>query len=622
MLEQLARDVTGWPAHAVEFRELLGWTQHLEHQRPQACWFDVRSLERDERVDGPFDIASHTVDVRPIGRDEGWHAIRNVGFFLWRLGSYPLLDVPARAASAWGFHFSPLGNSAPLFQHERRGGNTAGLTTELHVPGPIRRAFFAADLDAHRTTPPPDWTDLYGTIDELGAPLVANPEASLFVRLDGAPVPPAQIVCMRLDPWPAAAPSGAIVGIDVVSGRLAVGDGFGTVQAVDVEFHYGFPADIGGGPYARRNWLIAQSPVVTRYPVQASATDPSVFTTVTDALARWNADGRPDAVVAIRDSRTYELPASLTLADATALALEAASGQRPLLQPEGGVLTVDADGTDPDPAKRGRLTLSGVVVEGSVHVTGDAGALRVIHATLVPGRSIVDGAGPVSESSVAVEGDKGGATINAGLRLELASAITGPISIPAAALGVWILDSIVDGLGGAALSGAGTDPSARATIERSTLLGTVTVHALDASESIFTGSVQSARSQAGCVRFSFVPRGSRTPRRYECQPDLATRAALEAALAADPALDAAAQEAIRAAIAAWLVPAFDATEYGQPAYCRLRLTAPAELRTGASDGAEMGVYCQVKQPQRESNLRIRLDEYLPFGLDAGFIYVT
>src|SRR6266849_2955528 len=29
MLEELARDVTGWPAHAVEFFELLGWTQFV-----------------------------------------------------------------------------------------------------------------------------------------------------------------------------------------------------------------------------------------------------------------------------------------------------------------------------------------------------------------------------------------------------------------------------------------------------------------------------------------------------------------------------------------------------------------------------------------------------------------
>src|SRR4051812_48575120 len=33
MLEELARDVTGWPAHVVEFFEHLGWTQNLEHLR-------------------------------------------------------------------------------------------------------------------------------------------------------------------------------------------------------------------------------------------------------------------------------------------------------------------------------------------------------------------------------------------------------------------------------------------------------------------------------------------------------------------------------------------------------------------------------------------------------------
>ena len=51
-------------------------------------------------------------------------------------------------------------------------------------------------------------------------------------------------------------------------------------------------------------------------------------------------------------------------------------------------------------------------------------------------------------------------------------------------------------------------------------------------------------------------------------------------------------------------------------------TPTALVVSRPADGSEMGVYCQLKQPQRESNLRIRLDEYLPFGLDAGLIYVT
>ena len=36
----------------------------------------------------------------------------------------------------------------------------------------------------------------------------------------------------------------------------------------------------------------------------------------------------------------------------------------------------------------------------------------------------------------------------------------------------------------------------------------------------------------------------------------------------------------------------------------------------------MGVFSRLWQPQRETNLKIRLDEYLPFGLVPGLIYVT
>jgi hypothetical protein len=89
-----------------------------------------------------------------------------------------------------------------------------------------------------------------------------------------------------------------------------------------------------------------------------------------------------------------------------------------------------------------------------------------------------------------------------------------------------------------------------------------------------------------------------------------------------PALSQAERDEIRAFIESWLAPSFTSTNYGQPAYAQLRLRCPQEIRTGAEDGSEMGVFCHVKQPQRESNLRIRLDEYLPFGLEAGVVYVT
>jgi hypothetical protein len=43
---------------------------------------------------------------------------------------------------------------------------------------------------------------------------------------------------------------------------------------------------------------------------------------------------------------------------------------------------------------------------------------------------------------------------------------------------------------------------------------------------------------------------------------------------------------------------------------------------GAEDGAEMGVFNQLRQPQRVANLRQALEEYLRVGLEAGVRFAT
>jgi hypothetical protein len=627
MLEELARDVTGWPAHAVEFFELLGWTQHLEHSRPQACWFDIRSHERDERVDGAFDEASHTVDVAPISTIDGWHSIKNIGFFLWRLVPNRLfVDARQSPTTPWGFYFSPLGDPAPLFTHPRREDEETRLSTELHVPEPIRRAFFGLDLSLHQAPPPPDFTSLYGLPSDpgLATPPILSDDASLFVIVDQTPVLPASVRCRRLDAWPATRPTGGVVWIDVENGRLALGTGFDETKPVRVFMTFGFPAMLGGGAYERRTWLATRDVDVREYFVRTGGAPPE-FQTVAAALTQWQADGRPNATITIRDSRTYTLPAGITLSSLRRLTIQAANGERPHLQTRVTAgFEVDADAVPPpDPALRGGLTLCGLLVEGFLHVVGDVGRLRLLHSTIVPGRGLKeDGTARSSEPSLIVEPGTASARLNARLRIEIAYSVCGPIECPDHAEGIWLLDSIVDGLGGAAISARANAHSAPLHIERATLLGTVRAHELDASESIFTGQIDTERTQAGCVRYSFVPRGSRTPRRYRCQPDLGIKLALREALEADPTLTPAEKDAIRAFVAAWLVPAFATTQYGRPAYCQLSPSCPLELRSGAEDGSEMGAYCHLKQPQRESNLRIRLDEYLPFGLDAGLIYVT
>ncbi len=651
MLEELARDVTGWPAHAVEFFELLGWNQMLEHIRPQSRWTDVRFVEPTERIDGPFDDASHTVDVRRIAQDEGWHNLRNIGFFLWRLRGYPLQDVPARRADrAWRYHVSPLGNPAPLFSRWRREGDDAGLATELHAPAPIRRSFFRADLERYRDAEPPrpDFTDLYGLFEPAPpSTLAPNPQASLAIFRNDEPVAPAvdptaplptyaaQVVCRRLDPWPTTQPSGRLIAVDVEAGRLAVGDGWpDTTQRIDVWFHYGFPADLGGGPYDRRDWLIDPTVrslerrlwVSERGAFPPGAVPGDSFTSVADALTDWAAPvagpPRPNAVVTILDNRTYALPAAVALRNEGWLAIEAANGVRPLLQTTDAAtpfeVQVDAPVIPGDPDREAALTLSGVVIAGSVHVTGDLGRLRLLHSTLVPGRRLSHATGQpqTAEPSLVVEPGTTTDPINTLLEVEAAFSVSGPVVVPEHGAGVTLLDCIVDGLEGMALAGPAL------ALERTTVLGTTEAVHLEASECIFTGLVTTDRTQDGCVRFSYVPPGSRTPRRYRCQPDLGAAAAIEEAERRNPALTQAERHAIRQHVDAWLVPAFTTARYGRPAYAQLRLTAPLEIRTGAEDGSEMGAYCHVRQPQRESNLRIRLDEYLPFGLEAGAIYVT
>ena len=97
------------------------------------------------------------------------------------------------------------------------------------------------------------------------------------------------------------------------------------------------------------------------------------------------------------------------------------------------------------------------------------------------------------------------------------------------------------------------------------------------------------------MRFSFVPMGSITPRRYRCQPDATHPDAL---------------------------PRFTSLRYADPGYCQLRSATTKLIRQGAEDEGEMGVMHALFQPQRETNLRIRLDEYLRFGLHAGLFYAT
>jgi len=184
---------------------------------------------------------------------------------------------------------------------------------------------------------------------------------------------------------------------------------------------------------------------------------------------------------------------------------------------------------------------------------------------------------------------------------------------------------------------SGDGPGGPMTIENATLFGKVhTRELVMASNVIFearlgpadtwSAPVLSTKKQAGCVRFSYVPVGSQVPRRFRCQPDLGVSRAVEAALAANPGLSDTEKEALAASVTAGerarIVPAFTELVYGRAAYAQLGNACPVEIREGGDGEAEMGAFHDLQQPQRVTNLHIRLDEYLRIGLEAGVFFAS
>jgi hypothetical protein len=158
-------------------------------------------------------------------------------------------------------------------------------------------------------------------------------------------------------------------------------------------------------------------------------------------------------------------------------------------------------------------------------------------------------------------------------------------------------------------------------IRRSTVFGIVEVHSIDLAEnSIFTGCLEAARRQLGCMRFCYVPPGCRTPRRYRCQPDLVEKPILELFARDDITDEEKNQRILMERLR--VRPQFNSVRYGTPAYSRLAETCAVEIKRGADDESEMGVFHDLFNPQRDANLRARLSEYTPAGTDAGIIYAS
>ncbi len=599
VLEDLAQAVAGWPAHAVEFFRLLLWTQNVNHQHSdgyRARVASLRSANELEKIATPFDPFARTVDVRRISshRSLGMYNIPSVAAWIWRLKNFPVTRAPAYHLDAGtnSFTFSVLGNDAPLFTEPVPEPRPTHIADEVNVPAPIRRRALDTDKAAY-----------YGV------------DRSFAIWADWAgysmdqPLPPDVIVAADLTDWKYAPPDGSVA-VDPKLGRIQ----FPVYQIprrhVRVSYQYGFSAAMGGGEYHRK---LSQHADAELFQVGEGST----YKRLGDALAEWRNKKPKYAVIEITDSRAYVEPVQVLLDPNQSLQLRAADRTRPVLR----LLDWQTDGPDALTvvmAPASEFVLDGILVAGrGLSISGPeqretdsicAARLVIRHCTLVPGWSLDSKCTPANPNKESIS------LQNVRAKVSIEHSILGPIEVVedevhSDPIPIGITDSIVDAMGGdrEAIAGpVGAHAHCTITIQRCTVFGIVQVHAMELGEnSIFLDCVHVARRQLGCMRFCYVQPNCRTPRRYSCQPDLVMAAKKDAA--------AKAIEADR------VIPQFTADHYGSPAYGQLSIHCAREIFEGASDGAEMGVFHDLFEPQRFANLRARLDEFTPAGMDAGVL---
>jgi hypothetical protein len=584
MLEQMAHDVTSWPSRAVEFFQMLGWTQHMNHLRPDAHYApDLRNWEKLHWRDTAFDTIAHTVDVRRISTGAARHNIPNIGLYLWRVRAFPLtrspavadLDVDAKRC----FRFNPLGSDMALYNKPETEEEISHLAEPRNVPMPLARRWLKAHLD-----------DYYGPGKSITIELDGNPPQLITrnnicicdlsdIKDSGGKTTWAHLPTVGSGQcWEELPSATQLVAIDPVLGRIA----FAKEQKTPplVSFHYGFTTAIGGGEYER-----GDPSSLADQTVQGGAALQPAFDAVKDG-----------GTIEVVDSRRYEETPSITVNDATVdahgkivgktVVLRSKNGARPLLKAKGDItLTLGKEST---------LILDGWVISGgTLKIDGNKPCHLILRdCTLVPGKD--DAPGLVINNAFA--------------KVDLERCITAPLHIVADAE-ISLRDCVVDATAQnlIAFRGPGADalaPGGALTMESCTVIGKVHTQQFTlASDCIFAAELDAGdtwkaplwaeRRQQGCARFSYVPPGSRTPRRYHCQPEGDDQQT-------------------------W--PEFTSLRYGDPGYCQLLQSVSDKIRRGAHDESEMGVLHGLYQPQREINLRVRVEEYLRFGLEAGLIY--
>lgn len=596
IIEQVVDNVTGWSSRLIEFFRYLAVTQHIEHIRPgSGATASIRDVNAMANLNGPFDTTAHTAEVCGSSRPLKYN-ISIVGLFIWRLQSNSISRSAAFAIDPVNkpgcYTFNPLGLDMPLFTLPQPLTNIAQRVTEINLPTAISLTILAQDLTDNSTN-----SNYYG------------PNKSIYLRNPGSPNnspfnDPSNIVALDLSQW--AEPPAGKVAIDPRLGRIKLATDIILPMQLQVNYQFGFGANIGGGSYDRHTSL-ATAMSDTLVLTVSKTKNSNHYPTLNNAYNAWQSELEkyPNAIIEILDDGVYQENIEWNIDSsqkAGSLIIEATDGKRPCLicpdsNNEPRVIFKALNSTS-------KLQINGLLIDGTITLNGSM-QFNLPDTTIVP-RSTRPG--------ISIEGNY------TGLIAVIQRSIVGAIRSPAATdsglqINLQIFDSIIDGVKIAAI--AADDLAANVApillhVERSTISGTVHVTQIDTvSESILINKIVAEQVQKGCVRYSSLPLDSRTPPRYRCQPELGYHTFV---------LEQNQKRSNDEVIINRLTPIFIATQYGDPNYMQLSLSCDPGITTGAQDGSEMGAYKSLAQPQRSANLTNILNEFLPFGLQADIFY--
>ena len=400
------------------------------------------------------------------------------------------------------------------------------------------------------------------------------------MAVDGAGVDPAKVVAADLCGW--TAPGKDDVAVDVRLGRIYFGADVRPPagSAVTTAHAFGLNGAIGGGGYDRSSSL---SPTAGPGLASVSVAKGSPLATISAGLAALAGSAAASLVVEVDDSRTYA--EALTLPAAfDELVLQAADRQRPVLRlgTAGGSFHAPAGGTTGR-----RLVLRGFLITGAgqtLDVPAGVASVVLEDCTIDPGGGLDADGATARPAGVTLRV----AAPAVGVTVDLRRVIAGVLDVPPRADCLTITDSILDAQ---AFPSGAISQGPPVILWRSTVLGDLSCHRLEASEALVAGTATAERLQESCVRFSYFGPGSLVPRRYECAPP-------------EPG------------------PKFASRRYGHPAYAQLALDGPPAINAGGEDGREIGAWAGLDAPRRRDHLRLRLAEYLPAGLVPVIVFVT